>query len=152
MEDLDTADEFLGTYMHAMDAKGRLVLPAPHRQLLEEGRLVMTLGFDNCLVIHPMQDWQEVSSSLRSMQRGDQHQRRIARAIFSNASKQELDKQGRVSIPPNLRDAVQLTNAVAVIGMGTHIELWSAEEWEAESGISRDAYTNTKGGLGIGSF
>ncbi len=153
MEDFDTdEDEFVGTHMHAMDAKGRLVLPADHRSLLEEGRLVMTLGFDNTLVIHPVEDWQRVRESVRGMQRGDVQQRRMARAIYSNASKQVLDKQGRVTIPAKLRQVCGLTKDVAVIGMSTHIEVWDAERWAAEESVSRDAYANTTAPLGIGMF
>jgi MraZ protein len=153
VEDFDTdEDEFFGTHMHAMDAKGRLVLPSEHRALLEEGKLVMTLGFDNTLAIHPMDDWVQVRASLRSMQRGDQQQRRMARAIYSNASKQVLDKQGRVTIPVNLREICGLTRDVAVVGMGTHIEVWDAKRWAAEEGASRDTYANTTDSLGIGMF
>ena len=150
--DWDTDDEFLGTENRSMDAKGRLVLPAKHRELLEGGRLVMTLGFDNCLTIHPVADWQDIKASLGQMHRGDKRQRRIARALYSNASKQELDKQGRVSIPSSLRDKVGLTREVAVVGMGNHIELWSAAEWEDEDDLARDAYTNNSEGLGIGAL
>ena len=153
VEDFDTdEDEFFGTYMHAMDAKGRLVLPSEHRSLLEEGRLVMTLGFDNTLAIHPMDDWLKVRQSLQGMQRGDVTRRRTARAIYSNASKQVLDKQGRVTIPAKLREHCGLTRDVAVIGMGSHIEVWDAKRWETEDGVSRDSFANTTDSLGIGMF
>lgn len=153
VEDFDTdEDEFLGTFMHTMDTKGRLVLPSEHRALLEEGRLVMTIGFDGNMVIHPMGDWRELRASISQMQRGSQKQRRIARAMFGHASKQELDKQGRVSVTPKLRDACGLTKDVAVVGVGDHIEVWPAQRWEAEEGASVDAYTSTRDSVGIGNL
>jgi MraZ protein len=153
VEDFDGVDdEFLGTHMHAMDAKGRLVLPADHRSLLEGGKLVMTLGFDRTVDVHPIEEWQTIRASVAQMQRSDLQQRRMARAIYANASKQVLDKQGRISIPAKLREICGLTRDVAVVGMGDHIEIWDAERWAAEEGASRDTYENTRESLGIGMF
>lgn len=153
MEDFDGVDdEFLGQHMHAMDTKGRLVLPAEHRALLEGGKIVMTLGFDGSVDVHPIEEWQNIRASIAKMQRGDIAQRRMARAIYANASKQVLDKQGRISIPAKLRELCGLTKDVAVVGMGDHIEIWDADRWGDEDDASRETYANTEHSLGIGMF
>lgn len=153
MEDLTGVDdEFLGTAIHAMDAKGRLVLPADHRALLEGGKVVLTLGFDNQVEVHPLAAWQHIRASIAAMQRGDLESRRRARAIFSNASKQVLDKQGRVTIPPKLREVCGMSKDIAIVGMGDHIELWDAERWDTEDDASRDTLASTQESLGIGMF
>jgi MraZ protein len=145
-------DEFLGQHMHAMDAKGRLVLPAEHRALLEGGKIVMTLGFDGSVDVHPIDEWQNIRASIAKMQRGDIAQRRMARAIYANASKQVLDKQGRITIPAKLRELCGLSKDVAVVGMGDHIEIWDADRWDVEDDASRETYANTEHSLGIGMF
>lgn len=145
-------DEFLGQHMHAMDAKGRLVLPAEHRALLEGGKIVMTLGFDGSVDVHPIDEWQNIRASIAKMQRGDIAQRRMARAIYANASKQVLDKQGRITIPAKLRELCGLSKDVAVVGMGDHIEIWDADRWGVEDDASRETYANTEQSLGIGMF
>lgn len=152
MEDFDIDAEFLGSFSHSMDAKGRLVLPSEHRALLQGGALVMTIDFDGNMVIHPPESWRRLRASLNQMRRGDQSQRRTARAIYSHASKQELDKQGRVMVTPKLRDSCGLSKDVVVVGMGEHIEVWPAERWEAEEGASLDTYTNTRDSVGIGNL
>ncbi|MGI9016377.1 MAG: division/cell wall cluster transcriptional repressor MraZ [Euzebya sp.] len=151
VEDFDTdEDEFLGTFMHSLDTKGRLVLPSEHRALLEEGRLVMTLGFDGNMVIHPVADWRVMRDSLGEMQRGNREQRRIARAIYGHASKQVMDRQGRVTVTQKLRTTCNLMKDVAVVGMGDHIEVWPAEAWGDEEGASVETYTSTRDSVGIG--
>jgi MraZ protein len=153
MDDLDgLEDEFLGTYVHALDAKGRLVLPSDHRLLLGGGPLVMTLGFDRTVDIHTLRGWQQLRGSLAQGHRGDLTQRRLARAVFANASKQHLDRQGRVTVPPSLREQCGLRKDVAIVGMGPHIELWDAARWAEEDAASRDTYVNTRDAVGIGNL
>ncbi|MEE8602307.1 division/cell wall cluster transcriptional repressor MraZ [Euzebya tangerina] len=149
---IELDDEFLGEFHHSVDAKGRLVLPSDHRSLIGKETIHMTLGFDNIMTIHPPADWVKIRASVGEMRRGDRSQRRTARALFSNASKQTLDKQGRITIPPNLREKCGLTKEVVVVGMGEFIEVWPQDRWESEQGEANDLYVNTDETTGMGSL
>ena len=151
-DDFETDDEFLGEFHHSVDAKGRLVLPSDHRSLIGEETIHMTLGFDNIVTIHPPEDWVKVRRSIGEMRRGDRNQRRVARTLFSNASKQALDKQGRITIPPSLREKCGLVKEVVVVGMGEFVEVWPAARWADEEGAAVDAYVNTSESTGMGSL
>lgn len=151
MEPDDDEAEFLGFHHHSMDTKGRLVLPAPHRKLLEEG-LVMTIGFENCLTVHTLDDWKVVRASLRSLQTNDRQQRQFARMIASHAERTTLDKQGRVTIPQRLRQYAQLSKDCTVVGAEKHAEIWDAERWEDYSRRSLEDIADTDTTFNIGIF
>lgn len=121
---------FLGEYQHQLDDKGRLILPSAFREHLQEG-LVMTVGLDHCLTIHPQADWQRVLAGLRSLRSTDRRERMFARMITSSAHAEELDRQGRVTIPPRLREYAGLRKDVTVVGWDSQIELWDTPTWEA---------------------
>lgn len=146
----DEAPEFLGVHRHSMDTKGRLVLPAPHRELLEGG-LVMTIGFDNCLTVHPMEEWSRVRAALRELKTTDPVQRRFARMITSQAEHTQLDKQGRITIPQRLREYAHLTRDCAVVGAETRAEIWDSARWQEyeQGGLAGLAETSTTFDIGI---
>lgn len=129
MEEQGTAAEFLGTHRHAMDTKGRLVLPATFRELLKDG-MVMTIGYDHCLTLQTPEEWRRTLDTLRGLRSSNPRERMFSRLIASNAEPQEPDKQGRISIPSDLRSYARLTKDVAVVGAVTRVELWDAERWE----------------------
>ena len=115
MEEQDDSAEFLGTHHHAMDTKGRLVLPATFRELLKEG-MVMTIGYDNCLTLQTTSEWKKTLTTLRSLKTSNPRERLFTRLVASNAEPQTLDKQGRISIPQDLREYARLDKDVAVVG------------------------------------
>lgn len=129
MEELDNDAEFLGTHHHAMDTKGRLVLPASFRDQLKEG-MVMTIGFDNCLTVQTHQQWQRTRATLRSLNTSNPRQRKFARLVTANAEYLEIDKQGRITIPQEHRKYARLTKDVTVVGAETRVEIWDSERWE----------------------
>lgn len=120
---------FLGEYQHALDEKGRLILPSAFREHLDEG-LVMTLGLDRCVAIHPHADWQRVLAGLRNLRTTDREERKFARMVTSSAHAEELDRQGRVTIPPRLREYAGLRREVTVVGADFRVELWDTATWE----------------------
>lgn len=141
---------FLGEYQHALDPKGRVILPSAFREQLSNG-LVMTVGLDHCLAVHPSEDWQRVVASLRELKTTDRTQRMFARMITAMAHPEELDRQGRITIPARLREYAGLTKDVAVVGNDARIELWDAERWARyrEEGMASFADTEDAFGLGI---
>ena len=125
---------FRGQFEHAIDVKGRTSLPSRFRDVLgadAERPLVVTPDMlDPCLHVYPMTAWEELEAKVASMPRFDQGAVAFRRRYISAAVECELDKQGRILIPPNLRDRAGLTKGVVWAGMGEKLELWAAERWQ----------------------
>lgn len=120
---------FLGEYQHALDPKGRVIFPAAYREQLQEG-LVMTVGVDNCITVHPVTDWQRVVDGLRRLRTTDRRERMFTRMMTSMAHPDELDRQGRITIPSRLRAYAGLERDISVVGADTKIELWDSARWD----------------------
>lgn len=121
---------FLGEYEHSVDTKGRLAVPAKFRPQLEGG-LVVTRGFERCLQVYPMQQWQILSERVSSLSLGAAELRNLRRLLFGNASDMEIDKQGRILLPANLRTYGGIGDVAVVVGMNTYFEIWAKDDWEA---------------------
>jgi MraZ protein len=120
---------FLGEFEHTIDDKGRVAVPARFREEIREG-LVLTRGFDHCLQAFPRPVWQALSERISALSIGLEEVRNLRRLIFSGAAEVELDRQGRILIPHNLRDYAGLREQVVIAGVNTHFELWSNDRWE----------------------
>lgn len=119
---------FLGTYSPRLDEKGRLILPAKYREELAEG-LVLTRGQERCLYVFSVREFERVHEQLRAAPLSSKQARDYIRVFLSGASDEVPDKQGRVTIPPPLRDYAGLGRELAVIGAGTRAEIWDARAW-----------------------
>jgi MraZ protein len=119
---------FLGEYEHNMDDKGRLAIPSRFREALGDG-LVVTRGFDRCLMCFPKPTFEQLATQVSSLSLGQEDARQMRRLIFSGATDAALDKQGRILIPQNLRVYANLGDQVVVAGLNTHFEIWSTERW-----------------------
>lgn len=119
---------FLGEFEHTIDDKGRVAVPARFREELGEG-LVLTRGFDRCLQAFPRPVWQRLAERVSALSLGNQEARNLRRLLFSGAAEVEVDRQGRILIPQNLREYAGLAEQVVVAGLNTHFELWSNERW-----------------------
>ena len=120
---------FLGEYEHSLDDKGRLAIPSRFREDLGEG-VVITRGFDRCLMGFPVARWQVLAEQVSNLPLGQGDARNMRRLLFSGASDLALDRQGRVLIPQNLREYAGLAEQVVIAGLNTHFEIWSSERWE----------------------
>ena len=128
---------FRGHFEHAIDDKGRTSLPARFRDVLapqNELRLIVTpaLG-DRCLDVYPMKSWEALEEKLSKLNGFDPEVIEFRRFYVSAAVECELDKQGRILVPPQLREHAGLTKSVLWLGHGDRAELWSKLEWEALS-------------------
>nr|WP_218885398.1 division/cell wall cluster transcriptional repressor MraZ [Kineococcus aurantiacus] len=119
----------MGTHTPRLDDKGRLILPARFRDQLLDG-LVITRGQDRCLYVFPMQEFQRMHEELRRAPLTNKEARDYQRVFLSGASSEVPDKQGRVTVPPLLRQYAGLDRDVAVIGAGSRVELWDLPTWE----------------------
>jgi MraZ protein len=130
---------FRGQFVHSVDAKGRISLPARFRDVLvaddEDPRFVLTPAlFDPCLHLYPMRAWEEFEKKVSELPSLDPNAVRFRRMYVSAAVECELDKAGRVLVPPHLRERVELDKdkgEALWAGMGRILELWSRARWDA---------------------
>ena len=115
------------TYEHSIDAKGRLFIPAKLREELGV-TFYLAMGVDECLAIYPQETWNRFTEKFASL---PMSQSAAMRPLFANASKCELDSQGRIVIPQKLRKYAGLEKDAVIIGVNDRAEIWSAETWNA---------------------
>jgi MraZ protein len=120
---------FLGTHSPRLDEKGRLFLPARFRDELAEG-VVVTKGQERCLFVFPLDEFRRVTEALSQAPVTQKTVRDYSRVFFASASQEVPDKQGRVTIPPALREYAGLTKDCVVIGANTRVEIWDTAAWE----------------------
>ena len=123
---------FRGANKLTLDIKGRMVMPTRYRERLQErcgGKLVVTVDKDQCLLVYPMPDWEEIERKLMKLPSFDPRARRLQRLMVGHATELDLDAQGRVLLPSNLREFASLTRDAVLIGQGLRFELWDEEKW-----------------------
>ncbi|MEW6623134.1 MAG: division/cell wall cluster transcriptional repressor MraZ [Bacillota bacterium] len=120
---------FMGEYQHSIDPKGRLIVPSKFRDDLGL-KFVITKGLDNCLFVYPMDEWKLLEEKLKNIPFTKADARAFVRFFFSGANECELDRQGRILLPSNLRDYAKLDKDVVIIGVSSRIEIWAKEVWE----------------------
>ncbi len=119
---------FLGTHAPRLDDKGRLALPAKFRPELEGG-LVICKGQDRCLFVFPTDEFTRFTAALADAPVTDRRVRDYGRVLFASASRETPDGQGRITVPPQLRQYAALSKECVVIGANRRIEVWDAETW-----------------------
>jgi MraZ protein len=123
---------FRGANKLTLDAKGRMVMPTRYRERLQElcgGKLVVTVDKDQCLLIYPLPDWEEIERKLMRLPTLNPHARSLQRLMVGHATDLELDGHGRVLLPPKLREFGLLTRDAMLIGQGSRFELWDEARW-----------------------
>jgi MraZ protein len=121
---------FLGTHSPRLDEKGRLFLPAKFRDDLAEG-VVITKGQERCLFVFPIGEFRRVTEALSQAPVTQKTVRDYSRVFFASAWQEVPDRQGRVTIPPALRQYAGLSKDCVVIGANTRVEIWDTAAWEA---------------------
>ncbi|MFZ5985962.1 MAG: division/cell wall cluster transcriptional repressor MraZ [Bacillota bacterium] len=142
---------FYGEYQHSVDVKGRVIVPSKFRDGLGE-KFILTKGLDNCLFAYSSEEWANLEAKLRSLPFTDKDVRAFVRFFFAGATECEVDKQGRVLIPQNLREYAGLDKDVYIIGVSTRVEVWDKNKWENYSGdenMSADNIAEKMAMLGI---
>lgn len=142
---------FMSEYNHTIDTKGRLIVPSKFRDQLGD-EFVVTKGMDGCLFVYANEDWSAFEQKLTSLPLINKEARKFARFFLAGAAQVEVDKQGRILLPSNLRDFAGLEKDVVLVGVGSRIEIWSRENWEnmdADSNMDDIAATMESLGLTI---
>ncbi|MBQ0042766.1 MAG: division/cell wall cluster transcriptional repressor MraZ [Lachnospiraceae bacterium] len=120
---------YTGEYNHTIDAKGRMTFPAKIRESLGEG-FVITKGLDGCLFVFDKEGWKELTEKLAALPLTDKGARQFTRFFLAGAADAEVDKQGRILLPMNLRSFAGIEKDVVLIGVGNRAEIWSKERYE----------------------
>lgn len=136
---------FLGSYLHQVDEKGRLNLPAPFRRESPDQSMVLVHVFENALTLYPEPAWAEVEGRLRELLRLQPQARPYVLSVTANAVEVTPDRQGRILVPQRLQEAVGLRGPVLVVGAIDRIELWSPGRFHdsvSTRGQDFDRYTH----------
>lgn len=134
---------FLGQFQHSFDEKGRLMIPARFRDLLDGGAY-LTQGFDRCLMVMTSTYFKQVYDNVSAMNLADPNARLLRRLIFANAYPVEVDKVGRVLVPQNLRQFAGLDSEAIVAGQGEYFEVWSPAAWNEQMKQIQDTEANSE--------
>lgn len=142
---------FLGTHAHRLDDKGRLAMPARFRPTLEGG-LVICKGQERCLFVFPTAAFTTFTDELAAAPVTSVKVRTYSRTLFSSASNETPDGQGRITIPPLLRGYANLTKDCVVIGAHSRLEIWDAAAWQEWSERADAVYADIAEEVLPGSF
>lgn len=120
---------FMSEYNHSIDPKGRVIVPVKFREALG-AEFVVTKGLDGCLFVFPNEEWNIFEEKLKSLPMSNKDARKFVRFFLAGAAVVELDKQGRILIPPVLRECAGLDKDVVVVGVGNRVEIWDKGRWD----------------------
>lgn len=137
---------FYGTYTPRMDDKGRVTLPARYRESFANGAMLVR-GQDHCLYVFTQEGFGEFAEAAINAPITDERARGYQRYMLANTDEQRPDAQGRISIPPRMREYAGLTKDLVVAGIGLRMEIWDAAEWAAYEGQQEAAYAAPERGL-----
>lgn len=135
---------FTGSFTHSIDPKFRVSVPRKVLEVLRsrgaESKVVINLGLDGCLWLYPPEEYERLGQAIVEGSIGDESVRALSRTFFSRAEYCPIDGQGRMLLPEALRTAIALEDKVVFAGVGTKVELWRPEVWEARSAESLEGY------------
>ncbi|MDD6816670.1 MAG: division/cell wall cluster transcriptional repressor MraZ [Firmicutes bacterium] len=127
---------FMGTTYNSIDDKNRLIVPSRLRSELGN-RCVMTKGLDTCLNIYTMSSWEKQMEKISRMPESDPKVRAFIRHFCGNAVECELDKQGRIVIPQELKTYAEIDRDLVTMGAMSKIEVWSRQLWDSPENDSK---------------
>jgi MraZ protein len=123
---------FRGATKLTVDDKGRVVMPTRHRDRLREhsaGRVVVTVDRDQCLLLYPLPEWEQIERKIMALPTLQPQARRLQRLMVGHATDLEIDAHGRLLLPAELREFAGLSRMVMLIGQGARFELWDEARW-----------------------
>ncbi|HMK44584.1 MAG TPA: division/cell wall cluster transcriptional repressor MraZ [Dissulfurispiraceae bacterium] len=129
---------FHGKHYYSLDPKGRIVIPAPLREVIfslyNNSKLYITnAAFDKCLQLFPAEEWGKLQEKVRSLPKSDEAVKYFMRRVIASATECEMDKQGRILVPYELRSDAGIASDIVIVGLLDKIELWDKASWDAIS-------------------
>jgi len=134
---------FYGEYLHSMDRKGRLILPAKFREVAKSSfieKFFVTRGLDKCLFMFSEEEWRTQESKFKAISFTKQQARTFNRLYFSGAVEVIPDRQGRILLPQYLKDFAEIKRDVVIVGVSNRIEIWAKDKWQEFYGSSRQSF------------
>lgn len=138
----------MGEFTHTIDDKGRLIIPAKFREQLGP-HFIVTRGLDGCLFGYPLAEWTLLEQKLAALPLTKRDARAFVRFLYSAATDCEIDKQGRINIPPTLRDHGGLMKKCVIVGVSNRLEIWSDERWQAFASATAENFDEIAEDLNI---
>ncbi len=131
---------FRGSSFHSIDPKGRMIVPTRFRDVIRVGGddSVMLSRMDSCLLGYTLDEWGKIEARILAMAEKSESMRRFRRVFIGGAFNCGCDKQGRVLIPPSLRQYAGLEKEIVLVGVLDHFEIWSRENWDKENQYLED--------------
>ena len=130
---------FMGEFHHALDNKGRIIIPAKFRKLLGD-EFVVTRGMDGCLFGYPMEQWDKLEGQLDKLPLTKKDARAFTRFFYSAAAEVEFDKQGRINLSAPLIKFAKLTKNCVIVGVSDRFEIWDEQRWNDFSQEAEDNF------------
>ncbi|MDE5758988.1 MAG: division/cell wall cluster transcriptional repressor MraZ [Allobaculum sp.] len=121
---------FMGEYVHNIDRKGRLIMPAKFRSELGD-QIFITRGLDGCLNVYPLEEWTRLFLQYSTLPLTNADARIFLRIFMAKACEVEPDAQGRILIPASLVKEVGLDKECLIIGVANHLEIWPKKKWDS---------------------
>lgn len=140
---------FRGVSQLNLDTKGRIAIPSRYRAVLEDkaqGRVVVTVDRDGCLLLYPSPEWDQIEQMLMSRPNLHPQVRRLQRLLVGHATDCELDAQGRLLLPSPLREFAGLDKKVVLVGQGNKFEIWDEQNWSRNRDLWFEAETKQSDG------
>ncbi len=134
---------FYGEYIHSIDRKGRLILPARFREISKENgieRFFVTRGLDRCIFMFSEEEWRNQEQKFKNMSFTKQESRSFNRMLFAGAVEAIPDKQGRFILPQYLKDFANIKRETMIIGVSNRIEIWDADTWREFYRVSSGSF------------
>lgn len=126
---------FSGKYYYSLDSKGRIIIPAPFREIISSNYspklYVVNAAFDRCLHMYPQEEWSRLEERVRLLPKMQEEVRFFMRRVIASAQVVDLDKQGRILVPAAHREDAGLNSEIVIVGQIEKIELWDRKEWNA---------------------
>ncbi|MBI4686955.1 MAG: division/cell wall cluster transcriptional repressor MraZ [Nitrospirae bacterium] len=147
---------FYGKHYYSLDPKGRVIIPAPFREILSSNYNLKLIfvndAFDRCVCAYPVDEWNRLMEKIKEKPQTLEAVRYYMRRVVGSAVECEIDKQGRVLIPQSLREDAGLNNEIVLVGQNNRVELWDKKEFDGvadPSKVDRKAMMAELSSLGL---
>jgi MraZ protein len=143
---------FRGSFEHTVDSKGRVSIPSRFRDIIADrydGGLVLSMDYDHCLTVYPLEEWEKLEEKIKTLPMMKQEVKDFRRFLLSSAIESEMDKQGRLLLPPAHREHAGISKIVMLVGIIDKIEIWDVKAWETRNSQNGDKIGNALAALGL---
>jgi MraZ protein len=130
---------FMGEFLHNIDAKGRLIIPAKYRDQLNS-TVIVTRGLDGCLTVYTDEQWLIRYQELLKLPQTKKETRMYVHMVMSKAAECEIDTQGRINLPSRLISEIGITKECVITGLGNHFQIWSKNRWDEYMALAESSY------------